>query len=156
MTHPEHESSTYRYCTNFAVTGEGLDPADWIEALEAIGDSVLVVGDQRTLKVHVHTDDPERATALFADAGSRLARSTWPTCTSRSSSAPSGSPSRRTRAACVAVVAGEGMEELFTALGATPLPGGPTLNPSTYELLAGIHDVPGRGGRRAAELAERA
>ena len=31
--------------------------------------------------------------------------------------------------------------------------GGPTLNPSTYELLAGIHEVPGRGGARAAQLA---
>ena len=25
ITHPEHESSTYRFCTNFAVTGEGLE-----------------------------------------------------------------------------------------------------------------------------------
>ena len=37
--------------------------------LEAIGDSVLVVGDAHTLKVHVHTDEPERATALFDGAG---------------------------------------------------------------------------------------
>ncbi len=37
--------------------------------LEQLGDSVLVVGDQTTLKVHVHTDDPDAATALFADAG---------------------------------------------------------------------------------------
>ena len=38
-------------------------------ALEQIGDSVLVVGDQTTLKVHVHTDDPNSATALFAEFG---------------------------------------------------------------------------------------
>ena len=24
ITHPEHSSSTYRFCTNFAVTGSGL------------------------------------------------------------------------------------------------------------------------------------
>ena len=30
---------------------------------------MLVVGDRTTLKVHVHTDDPERATALFDGAG---------------------------------------------------------------------------------------
>ena len=34
------------------------------------------------------------------------------------------------------------MAELFRSLGATPLYGGPTLNPSTYDLLAGIHGVP--------------
>src|ERR1700754_2228725 len=70
VTHPQHVSSTYRYCTNFAVTGEGLDPGAWIPRLEAIGDSVLVVGDQRTLKIHVHTDEPEQATGLFTGAGS--------------------------------------------------------------------------------------
>jgi DAK2 domain fusion protein YloV len=167
VTHPQHESSTYRYCTNFAVTGEALEPNAWIEALEAIGDSVLVVGDQRTLKVHVHTDEPERATALFAGAGSvsrldvadmheqvqqRSDRLAEPTAT----------------CGVVAVVAGRGMEELFTSLGATPLPGGPTLNPSTYELLAGIHDVPAEqvvvlpnspnvvmAAERAAELSDK-
>jgi DAK2 domain fusion protein YloV len=167
VTHPQHESSTYRYCTNFAVTGRGMDPTDWVEKLEAIGDSVLVVGDQRTLKVHVHTDEPERATSLFVGVGSvsrldvadmheqvqqRTERLAEPT------------------AVCgvVAVVAGEGMEELFTSVGATPLPGGPTLNPSTYELLAGIHDVPAEevvvlpnspnvlmAAERAAELSEK-
>src|SRR5215210_1605156 len=65
VTHPHHHSSSYRYCTNFAVTGEDLDAAPWIGRLEAIGDSVLVVGDRHTLKVHVHTDDPELATGLF-------------------------------------------------------------------------------------------
>ena len=30
---------------------------------------MLVVGDETTLKVHVHTDDPEQAIAVFAGAG---------------------------------------------------------------------------------------
>jgi DAK2 domain fusion protein YloV len=167
VTHPQHASSTYRYCTNFAVTGEALEPSGWIEALESIGDSVLVVGDQRTLKVHVHTDEPERATALFAGAGT----------VSRLDVADMlEQVQQRTdrlavlTAACgvVAVVSGRGMEDLFTSLGATPLPGGPTLNPSTYELLAGIHDVPAEevvvlpnspnvlmAAERAAELSEK-
>src|SRR5439155_431526 len=59
VTHPQHESTTYRYCTNFAVTGDDLDAAGFIRRLEEIGDSVLVVGDRATLKVHVHTDEPE-------------------------------------------------------------------------------------------------
>ena len=36
---------------------------------------------------------------------------------------------------------GEGLERLFAELGANVVPGGETLNPSTYELLAGIHGV---------------
>ena len=34
------------------------------------------------------------------------------------------------------------MRALYESLGVWVLDGGPTLNPSTYELLAGIHDVP--------------
>ena len=168
VTHPQHESSTYRYCTNFAVTGEDLEPSTWIEALEAIGDSVLVVGDQRTLKVHVHTDEPEWATSLFAGIGSvsRLDVADMLEQVQQRTERLSAEPT----ATCgvVAVVAGKGMEALFTSLGATPLPGGPTLNPSTYELLAGIHDVPAEqvvvlpnspnvvmAAERAAELSDK-
>src|SRR6478752_10775601 len=69
ISHPEHSSATFRFCTNFAVTGHGLSATAFITPLEEIGDPVLVVGDEATLKVHVHTDDPERATAIFAEAG---------------------------------------------------------------------------------------
>ena len=69
ITHPQHESSTHRYCVNFAVTGADLEPVASTHALEALGDSVLVVGDAATLKVHVHTDDPDAATGVFAGAG---------------------------------------------------------------------------------------
>src|ERR1700674_501139 len=68
-THPEHSSGTYRFCTHFAVTATGLSPGRFIAPLEELGDSVLVVGDATTLKVHVHTDTPELATAVFATAG---------------------------------------------------------------------------------------
>ena len=69
ITHPEHSSGTYRFCTNFAVTGDGLSAGRFIEPLEELGDSVLVVGDSKTLKVHLHTDSPELATAVFAGDG---------------------------------------------------------------------------------------
>ena len=69
ISHPEHSSGTYRFCTNFAVTGSGLSPGRFIAPLEELGDSVLVVGDATTLKVHLHTDEPELATAVFAGAG---------------------------------------------------------------------------------------
>jgi dihydroxyacetone kinase-like predicted kinase len=69
ISHPEHSSTTYRFCTNFAVTGSGLSASRFLAPLEELGDSVLVVGDTTTLKVHLHTDRPELATAVFVDAG---------------------------------------------------------------------------------------
>jgi len=140
VTHPQHDSLTYRYCTNFAVTGDELDPAPWIPRLEAVGDSVLVVGDRHTLKVHVHTDAPETAIALFDDAGSV---SRLDVADMREQMEERARRATGESAACgvLAVVAGDGLAELFRSLGATPLDGGPTLNPSTYALLAGIHGV---------------
>ena len=46
------------------------------------------------------------------------------------------------RTGVVVVGSGAGLEALFTELGATVVPGGETLNPSTAELLAGIRAVP--------------
>jgi dihydroxyacetone kinase-like predicted kinase len=42
----------------------------------------------------------------------------------------------------VVVGSGNGLEALFREMGATVVPGGETLNPSTSELLAGIRAVP--------------
>src|SRR6185503_8545032 len=69
MTRPHHEDSRYRYCTNFIVSGEKLAGREMVPQLEELGDSVLVVGDQVTLKVHIHTDEPETAVALFDGLG---------------------------------------------------------------------------------------
>jgi DAK2 domain fusion protein YloV len=140
ISHPHHDSSTYRYCTNFAVTGRELDPLHWIEPLEAIGDSVLVVGDAATLKIHVHTDEPGIATALFDGAGEVSRLDVADMHVQMQERDARLAPPQRCGA--LAVVAGEGMQELFASLGVAVLDGGPTINPSTYELLAGIHDVP--------------
>jgi hypothetical protein len=145
VTHPQHGSSTYRYCTNFAVTGHDMDAHAFIGPLERIGDSVMVVGDAATLKIHVHTDEPEQATAVFAGAGkvSHLdvadMHAQVEERTERLSSNGHGPPTQRCGA--LAVCAGAGMAALFEGLGVHALDGGTTLNPSTYELLAGIHEV---------------
>src|SRR3954471_4000197 len=149
-SHPQHESSTYRFCTNFAVTGNALDPNRYARELEGLGDSVLVVGDRMTLKVHVHTDTPERATALFEGSGEVShfdvadMHEQVGARTERLAAGGNGAGLGVPVLACavLAVVSGDGMRRLYEEIGAQALDGGPTLNPSTYELLAGIHAVP--------------
>jgi DAK2 domain fusion protein YloV len=143
---PEHESSSYRYCTNFAVTGEGLEARSFVPRLEALGDSVLVVGDERTLRVHVHTDEPEDAVALFEAVGevSRFdVADMHEQVAARTTRLASGERRVKTVCAVVAVTSGEGLTRLYEELGVLVVDGGATMNPSTYELLAGIHAAPG-------------
>ncbi len=136
---PHHEDSRYRYCTNFIVSGTGLDRRKALPRLEGLGDSVLVVGDEATLKVHVHTDEPEAAVALFEGLGEVT---NLDVADMREQIAERRARIQTARTGVVAVAAGEGLERLFGELGAHVVAGGETLNPSTYELLAGIHEVP--------------
>jgi len=137
---PHHEDSRYRYCTNFIVSGKGLQDRKYLPRLERLGDSVLVVGDDVTLKVHVHTDEPEGAVAVFDGVGSVTnldVADMREQMAERDARLGAGG-----RTGVVAVTAGDGLQRLFGELGAHVVPGGETLNPSTYELLAGIHSVP--------------
>ncbi len=150
ITHPQHASTSFRYCTNFAVTGDELDQRTYMAKLELLGDSVLVVGDRSTLKIHLHTDTPDAAMALFAphsisridiadmreQVAEREARLAGPASVS--------GVGVGVDAFCgaVAVATGAGFRELFNGLGVAALDGGPTLNPSTNDLLAAIHAVP--------------
>ncbi len=135
---PHHEDSRYRYCTNFIVSGRELRSRDFLPRLEGLGDSVLVVGDEATLKVHVHTDEPEAAVALFEGAGEVT---NLDVADMREQVAARRARLESGRTGVLAVAAGEGLARLFAELGAHVVDGGETLNPSTYELLAGIHEV---------------
>jgi hypothetical protein len=169
ITHPQHASSTYRYCTNFAVTGTSLEQRRFVPLLEQIGDSILVVGDQTTLKVHVHTDDPNSATALFSEFGvvSHLDVADMHAQVQQRQERLSA-PQSLAVCGALAVVTGDGMRSLFQGLGVQTLEGGPTLNPSTYDLLAAIHAIPAEevvvlpnsanvvmAAERAAELSDK-
>jgi DAK2 domain fusion protein YloV len=164
-TRPHHEDSRYRYCTNFIVTGSGLESRSWAPRLEELGDSVLVVGDEATLKIHVHTDEPEAAVALFDTSGEVTQLDV---ADMREQIAERSARLQAGRCAAVAVVAGRGMRELYEGLGAFVVDGGETFNPSIYDLLAAIHEVPAEevvvfpnnpnvvmAAERAAELSDK-
>jgi DAK2 domain fusion protein YloV len=170
---PHHESSRYRYCTNFAVTGDALDPGEFTPRLEQIGDSVLVVGDEHTLRVHVHTDEPDLAAEIFVAAGevSRFdvadMRDQIAERTERLS-APRDEESPPDACGVVAVATGDGIKAMYESESAVVVDPGAKMNPSTYELLAAIHSVNAEevvvlpnspnvvmAAERAAELAER-
>ncbi|MDQ2675757.1 MAG: hypothetical protein M3Y34_03030, partial [Actinomycetota bacterium] len=133
-----HAESRYRYCINFIVLGEGLSTTAQVPALEGIGDSVLVVGDEATLKVHVHADDPNAARQIFDGIGS-IEREDI--ADMREQIAERESRLRDTKTGVLAVVSGAGMLRLFAELGAHVIDGGPTMNPSTNDLLKGIEDA---------------
>jgi len=158
------EPSRFRYCTVFMVEGDALDRDELEARLEPLGDSLVVVGDETALKVHVHTDDPGAALSLGTVAGTiegveianmheqqerreqRLEASPAEPATPSKGGRLSLVPSARARCGVVAVVAGEGNRLLFETL-AEPVgtirvvAGGQTANPSTAELVAALEEL---------------
>jgi len=134
------ELSKFRYCTTFVCEGDGLVREELENELERLGDSLLVVGDENAMKVHVHTDDPGAALAVGTRrgtiAGVEIANMHAQT-TQREERLSHADADGST--AVVAVVAGDGNRRLFESLGATSIvEGGQTMNPSTADLVAAI------------------
>jgi DAK2 domain fusion protein YloV len=127
------ELSRYRYCTSFVVEGEELDAARLERELEPLGDSLLVVGDESALRIHVHSDEPERAVALGGAHGRVEALEVIDMHEQIAARA-----GRFGRAACavVAVAAGAGNRRLFESLGAIAVDG--ETSPSPRDFLVAI------------------
>ena len=115
------------------------------EMLKFGADCVLVVGDESLLKVHVHTLEPDEIIRIGLTAG-RIADVVVEdldamTAEHERATGIVVAPPPRPPAAevgVVAVVPGDGFATVARSLGASPLRGGPTMNPSTQELLAAI------------------
>jgi len=133
----------YGYCTNFVIKGHGLDPDKLREKLEKRGQSIIVIGDNSAVRVHIHTLDPGEIMHYVVPLGTlhdisirnmdeqyrdflQMQKERMPTVD----------------IAIVAVVAGEGLSSVFSSLGATAIvPGGQTMNPSTKDLLQPVEVV---------------
>jgi DAK2 domain fusion protein YloV len=142
------EPSRFRYCTVFVVEGDALDRDELEARLEALGDSLVVVGDESALKVHVHTDDPGAALSLGTAAGTieGVEIANMHEQQERRERRLSLVPTARSKCGVLAVVAGEGNRLLFETL-AEPVGtirvvvGGQTANPSTAELVAALGEL---------------
>ena len=135
------ELSRYRYCTVFVIEGEGLDPERLENELEALGDSLLVVGDSSAVKAHVHTDDPGAALSIGARYGTlegiEIANMHRQSA-EREDRLLRAVPEEPKESEAIAVVAGAGNRRLFESLGARVVEGGQSMNPAAAELVEAI------------------
>src|SRR5437867_5817621 len=121
------------YCTEFLIEGANLDTELIRGQIEALGNSVLVVGEPELVKVHVHTDDPTRVIALAGGFGKLLKLNVGDMSTQHKrildSEGAAGRPPRANGVGLVAVVAGSGLVDIFRGLGVDAIvEGGQTMN----------------------------
>lgn len=145
---------TFSYCTEFIAERQDKkrSPDKLREVLEGIGDCVVVVDDDEIIKIHVHTDNPDRALAEGLKYGplvsikienmraqhEQLLQENMAESMGEREIAP---PEKRY--GFVAVAAGEGLTSVFTDLGVDKMvEGGQTMNPSTEDILTAIDGTP--------------
>jgi DegV family protein with EDD domain len=67
------QSETYRFCTEALVRGTGLPDSDEIRGvLREQGDSLIVIRGADVVKVHIHTDEPERIFTYLKTLGTLI------------------------------------------------------------------------------------
>jgi len=137
------EEVPYGYCTNLVIRGEGLNPDKLRTKLGKKGQSLIVAGDESTIRIHIHTYDPGSIIHYAASLGTlheisilnmdeqyqdflKMQKERMPAVD----------------IAVVAVVSGDGLSDIFISLGvAAIVPGGQTMNPSTKDLLQAVELV---------------
>ena len=171
-----HADEGFGYETMFLLQPDATGRLD-VDAirghLETIGESVLVAGDARALKVHVHSERPDEVIAYGLSHGSlsrisvenldnqargvretRAAAFTGltegpadtdvPAGVAAAASANGASPGTLPLAV-VAVAAGDGLAAIFRDFGvASVVRGGQSANPSTGELVAAVASLDAR------------
>ncbi len=137
------EEEAYGYCTEFLLKGDGLDPDKISKRLQKKGQSLIVVGDETTIRVHIHTEKPGNILSYATKLGTMHQVS----IRNMNEQHQDFLEMQKERApavdiATIAVASGDGLAEVFTSLGATAIvPGGQTMNPSTKDILRAVEAV---------------
>ncbi|HET6446492.1 MAG TPA: DAK2 domain-containing protein [candidate division Zixibacteria bacterium] len=151
------EGLEYPFDVQYILFGNDLDLHSIRDAIDEMGDSTVVVGDENTIKVHVHVKDPGVPLSYgvkvgeIADIVVENMQVQMDTIIGASTASPmTAVESFATEVniepgqiGVVAVAAGDGIAEIFKSLGANGIVnGGQSNNPSTEEIYKVVQEMP--------------
>ncbi|MEO8456404.1 MAG: DAK2 domain-containing protein [Chloroflexota bacterium] len=138
------EASPYGYCLEVLLEGQSIDVTSLRDEIMGLGDSAIVVGDETLVRIHVHTDDPGAVLSKGTALG-QLAQVKVDNINRQAArfvemhQAAAQTPAPPATISCVAVAPGDGLADVFRSTGCEQvISGGPTMNPSTGDILAAI------------------
>jgi DAK2 domain fusion protein YloV len=142
---PDVLNLAFNYCTEVLIKGENLDTGDIKDHLNPLGDSMLVVGDEDLVKIHIHSNHPGKVLETCLQFGSlsdikinnmleevHEQRHNWEEMKTQ----------KTKKIGLVAVAVGDGIIRMLKSLGVDEVvQGGQTMNPSTQDLLNACNEV---------------
>ncbi len=151
------EELKYGYSTEILIKTDKVfnikHEMDFKAFLETIGDSIAIVADDATVKVHVYTNDPglvlqrglkygELTSVKVENLRQGTEEKAEKAENKTSEPAPVNVPKELKEYGFVSVSAGEGLSEIFRGLGVDEvIEGGQTMNPSTEDFVKAIGNV---------------
>lgn len=140
------QEETYGYCTEFMIKADEKYTEEVTQVFDKIGDSLVVVGIDDIIKVHVHSKNPgviiEEALKfgelINIKVDNMQEQHTHTQLYEKE-------PKEKVDTALIAVGIGEGISEIFRSMGADYIiEGGQTMNPSTEDIVSAIEKLNAR------------
>ncbi|HHY13828.1 MAG TPA: DAK2 domain-containing protein [Thermoanaerobacterales bacterium] len=142
----------FQYCTELIIEGKNMVPDVIKNELVTEGDSLLVVGDEDIVKLHIHTNNPGKILEYCLKFGelneikidnmkkqhNEYLRDTIQEETKDEANAEIDEG----KIGIISVVSGDGLKDIYKSLGCDKVIwGGQTMNPSTQDILDSINEL---------------
>ena len=140
----------FGYCTEFIILGDASKAKAFQDEIEPLGDSMIVVGYDDVIKVHIHTNDPglvlSKAVAVgelskikidnMREEHREVLMSKEEYATGKVEEAEAEVAVEKKKYAFISVAMGEGITNVLKDLGVDyVIEGGQTMNPSTQDMM---------------------
>ncbi|WP_028264155.1 DAK2 domain-containing protein [Atopobium fossor] len=149
------EGSEFRYCNEFLfqANDDSFDEDAALKFLSTMGDCELLVGDNPTYKVHVHSNNPDQVLKYMLQYGQvfnvfihnmdlEAQERTEKIASDQQSVQEEETALPHKELGFVAVAAGDGEADILKSLGVdVVVSGGQTMNPSTADIITAINKV---------------
>ena len=143
-------AGSYGYDVQFLLIGEDLDIVHVRRDLEELGWSVIVVGDEQTIKVHIHVDNPANPLDYAIKSGAAIDDVVVENMELQYQRVAVGQQIKgasrdkdSSEVSVVAVVEGDGLHAVFHDLNCTAvINGGAGRNPATEDFINAINQMP--------------
>ena len=141
----------FGYCTEFIILGDSSKAHEFQNEIEPLGDSMIVVGYEDVIKVHIHTNDPGLVLSKAVKLGElskikidnmREEHRELLMSEADKVNANEEEVAEAKKYGFISVAMGSGITNIFKDLGVDyVIEGGQTMNPSTQDMLEAIEKI---------------
>ena len=134
----------FAYCTEFIIKNPIKTAEDLLSRIYDKGDSIVCVGNENIIKIHIHTNNPGQILAIavkYGELTSIKIDNMKEQFRERLKESHKNNQKKK-KYGFVSIGMGDGIEKVFTDLNVDVfLSGGQTMNPSTEDILEAVNNV---------------